>query len=50
LINCCCNEEEIPLLKRKLSEKTLRFDILMEKRNRNTALSKYKAKIYNKFK
>ncbi|MEL7564071.1 MAG: DnaJ family domain-containing protein [Dehalobacterium sp.] len=50
LINCCCDEEEITLLKQKLTEKTLRFDILMEKRNRNIALNKYKARIYDKFK
>jgi len=50
LINCCCDAEEKTLLKRKLTEKTLRFDILMEKRSRNAALNYYKVRIYDKFK
>lgn len=49
LVNCCYEDGEINLLKRKLNEKLLRFNILMEKRNRNSpALKYYQDKIYNK--
>ncbi len=51
LIDCCYDEEERTLLKRKLTEKTLRFDIMMEKKNHNnTVLNYYKAKIYHRLK
>ncbi|MEW6698422.1 MAG: DnaJ family domain-containing protein [Bacillota bacterium] len=49
LINCCCNEDERSQLTRKLNEKILRFDILMERRNTpSTTLSYYKDKIYTR--
>lgn len=50
LINCCYDEEERRVLKKKLNENILRFNILMENRNRkNKAISYYKGKIYKKF-
>ncbi|GAW91004.1 DnaJ family domain-containing protein [Calderihabitans maritimus] len=49
LINCCYEEEEKQLLTQKLSEKILRFNILMEKRRvKNAALRYYKNRIYQK--
>lgn len=54
LINCCCEEpggeKEIDSLKKKLTEKILRYDILMERRNRgsNLALGQYQNKIYRR--
>ncbi|MCL6611889.1 MAG: DUF1992 domain-containing protein [Peptococcaceae bacterium] len=54
LINCCCEdrggEKEIDSLRKKLTEKILRYDILMERRNRgsNLALGQYQNKIYKR--
>lgn len=54
LIDCCYSEhhedDEVKSLRRKLNEKILRYDMLMEKRNSdaNHALSFYKNKIYKK--
>ncbi|MEN3003938.1 DnaJ family domain-containing protein [Dehalobacterium formicoaceticum] len=50
LIDCCHSPEEREHLKNKLSEKAIRFNILMEKRRRSRpALSTYRKKIYQKF-
>lgn len=49
LINCCYQEEEKrTTLRRKLNEKILRFNLLMEKRGISSALQGYKDKIYKK--
>ncbi len=54
LIDCCYSDRsrngELESLKKKLTEKILRYDMLMEKRNRgsNHALGYYKNKIYRK--
>jgi hypothetical protein len=49
LIDCCYDEQEKNRLKIKLSEKLLRFNIIMEKRSMySPALTQYKDKIYNK--
>lgn len=49
----CCHETgetgEVNSLKRKLTYKILKFDIMMEKRKLNFALGGYKEKIYQKF-
>lgn len=51
LINCCYEEEEIATLKKKLNEKVLRFNLLMEKRKgiSPSTLSFYRTKIYRRF-
>ncbi|GAB6180631.1 DUF1992 domain-containing protein [Desulfotomaculum defluvii] len=50
LINYCYEENEKNRLTKKLNEKILRFNILMEKRNVvSPALSLYKDKILEKF-
>ncbi|MEW6042181.1 MAG: DnaJ family domain-containing protein [Elusimicrobiota bacterium] len=50
LINYCYDEDEKRQLTKKLNEKILRFNILMEKRQVSSpALSCYKDKIYTKF-
>ncbi|SHF32672.1 DnaJ family domain-containing protein [Desulforamulus putei] len=50
LINYCYDEDEKRRLIKKLNEKILRFNILMEKRKISSpALSYYKDKIYAKF-
>lgn len=49
LINCCYDEEEKIVLIRKLNEKTLRFNMLMEKRNiKQSVFNAYEAKIHKK--
>ncbi len=49
LINCCYEEEEKQVLKRKLNEKVLRFEMLMEKRRiKSSSLNQYINKIYKK--
>lgn len=54
LIDCCyddrADDNEIKHLRRKLNEKMLRYDMIMEKRNTgsNHALGLYKNKIYKK--
>lgn len=49
LINCCHEPDERKTLEKKLTQKVLRFDLLMEKRGLNSALGTYKGKIYRKF-
>lgn len=49
LIDCCHEGEEKKSLRRKLNQKILRFDIMMEKKKVNSALGYYKDKIYKKF-
>ncbi len=48
LIDCCHEAEEVNSLKRKLTYKVLKFDIMMEKRRLNFTLGAYKEKIYQK--
>lgn len=54
LLDCCyddrAEESEINRLRKKLNEKVLRYDMIMEKRGMgsNHALSYYKNKIYKK--
>lgn len=48
LINCCYQEEERNSLQRKLNEKLLRFNLLMEKRGRSPAMRQYEEKITGK--
>ncbi len=43
-----CHETEKGSLQRKLTNKILKFDMLMEKRTLNHTLGAYKGKIYNK--
>ncbi|MCL6477271.1 MAG: DUF1992 domain-containing protein [Peptococcaceae bacterium] len=53
-INCCyedpCEDRDVVSLRKKLTEKILRYDILMEKRSQgsNQALGYYQNKIYKK--
>jgi len=49
LIDCCHQDEEKQSLMKKLNQKTLRFDMLMERRKNSSALSCYKNKIYARF-
>ena len=49
LIDCCHEDEQINTLRRKLNQKILRFDMIMERRKLNSALGSYKGKIYQKF-
>jgi hypothetical protein len=49
LIDCCHQEDERDLLIKKLTQKILRFDLLMDNRKVNSTLSHYKNKIYRKF-
>lgn len=49
LINCCHEPDEKSAFKKKLTQKVLRFEILMEKRGLNMALGAYKSRIYEKF-
>lgn len=49
MIDHCYDEEGKTSLRRKLTQKILSFDTLMDKRKVNTALSYYKDKIYKKF-
>ena len=50
LIDYCYDEEEKKRMKRKLNEKLLRFNMLMEKRNKTSesVLRNYEDKIYQK--
>jgi hypothetical protein len=48
LINCCYDEQEKHQLRKKLNEKTLRFNLLMEKNKINCSIEFYKNKIYEK--
>lgn len=48
LINCCYEEEERNILKKKLNEKILRFNLLMEKRGMNAAVRSYQDRIFKK--
>lgn len=49
LIDYCNDEEERCTLRKKLNQKILRFDMLMEKRRLSPSLIYYKNKIYKKF-
>ncbi len=49
LIGYCHQEDERNLLTKKLTQKILRFDLLMDNRKVNSALGHYKRKIYKKF-
>lgn len=45
-VNCCCDEDDRKVLKKELSEKILRFNIMMEKRERSHRTSnQYRGKI-----
>ncbi len=48
LINCCFDDEEREVLTRKLNEKVLRFNMLLEKRGMNASMRVYKERIYKK--
>ncbi|WP_072867462.1 DnaJ family domain-containing protein [Desulfofundulus thermosubterraneus] len=49
LIDCCYEEEQKTGLKKKLTEKMLRFNMLMEKRKmNNSAFQFYREKIYSR--
>ena len=49
LLNCCNEEEESSALRQKITEKVLRFSLLMEKRKVNAAAwRKYEDKLYGK--
>lgn len=48
LIDCCHSETDRDSLRKKLNLKILRFDMMMEKKRTNFALSYYKDKIYKK--
>lgn len=46
----CCQEDEKESLRYRLNEKILRFNLLMERRNKHSAaLKTYRAKVYRKF-
>lgn len=46
LVNCCYDEAERTVLQKRLSEKTLRFNMLMERRNPcSAALQEYRSKV-----
>lgn len=49
LINCCHEPEDRKTLEKRLTQKVLRFEILMEKRGLNSALGAYKGQIHRKF-
>ncbi|UOQ43853.1 DUF1992 domain-containing protein [Halobacillus salinarum] len=49
LIKVCENPEQEEQYEEQLSEKRLRFNILMEKRKNSRAFSQYRGKINNKF-
>jgi hypothetical protein len=48
LVNCCYNDEEKTALQKKLNQKMLRFNLLMEKRGMSAALRFYRHKIDRK--
>lgn len=48
LINCCYDEEEKNKLRKKLNEKLLRFNILMDSKKINCPIGFYRDKIYAK--
>lgn len=48
LVNCCYRDEEKTALRKKLNEKMLRFNLLMEKRGATPALQFYQDKIEQK--
>lgn len=50
LIDACCDGEEEKELRKKLSEKQLRFNILMEKRFKRAVDPQYRARIMEKLK
>ncbi|RBW70766.1 DnaJ family domain-containing protein [Bacillus taeanensis] len=51
LISCCYDEEERKKLKKQLNEKTIRFNMLMEKRKTKSSSSfgAYREKIMSRF-
>jgi hypothetical protein len=48
LVENCQNEEERKTFKKRLTEKTLRYNIMMEKNSKNPAFRRYASKIMNK--
>ncbi len=48
LVDCCQSPEERVELKKRLTEKALRFNLLMEKRGRSAAFDDYEAKLGEK--
>ncbi|NIQ95865.1 MAG: DUF1992 domain-containing protein [Desulfuromonadales bacterium] len=48
LLDCCRDEQERRQVKKRLTEKTLRFNILMEKNFNRPAFRQYEEKIRNK--
>jgi len=49
LVECCHEGEERNSLRKKLNQKILRFEMMMEKRKVHTAISGYKERIYKRF-
>lgn len=50
LIDCCHGNEDKTQLVKKLNEKVLRFDLMMDQRKTySSGLAQYRDKIYNKF-
>lgn len=49
LISSCYDEEYRNSIQRKINEKILRFNIMMEKKAATPALSLYKDKVYQRF-
>ncbi|BCR03097.1 DUF1992 domain-containing protein [Desulfuromonas versatilis] len=45
LVDCCQNVEERTELKKQLTEKALRFNLLMEKRGRSAAFEEYETRL-----
>lgn len=48
LLNCCFDDQERDTLTRKLNEKMLRFNMLLEKRGMTNTMRVYKERIYKK--
>lgn len=48
LLNCCFDDQERDTLTRKLNEKMLRFNMLLEKRGMTNTMRMYKERIYKK--
>ncbi len=49
LVNCCYDEAEREVLQKRLNEKRLRFNMLMERRNpRSAALQEYRSKVHQR--
>lgn len=48
LVDCCYEDDDKRELKKKLNEKILRFNMLMEKRGLSPAVRMYEDKVYEK--